>query len=122
MEDKMIHQLETLQHYLKLEKGSMAYAAHTKGLKENEPIIIAMDSMIRYAKAYTKANDVPLSFDWVLGPNWLEIVKGIRGLCDGNGAVAMESEKPSRDSKDNGCIEGMFWDALNIAGFEESDL
>ena len=121
MEDKM-YQSETIEQYLKLEKGSMAFAAHTKGLKENEPIIVAMDAMIRYAKAYTKANDIPLSFDWVIGPNWLEIVKGIRGLCDGDGAVAMESEKPSRDSKDNGCIEGMFWDALNVAGYTEKDL
>ena len=117
----MIHQLETLQHYLKLEKGSMAQAAHKKGLKENEPIIVAMDAMIRYAKAHKKAYDIPLSFDWVLGPNWLEIVKGIRGLCDGDGAVAMENEITT-DSKDNGCIEGMFWDALNIAGYTEKDL
>lgn len=26
------------------------------------------------------------------------------------------------DSKDNGAVEGMFWDALAIAGFTEADL
>ena len=116
-----MYQSETIEQYLKLEKGSMAFAAHTKGLKENEPIIIAMDAMIRYAKAYSKAYDISLSCDYVLGQNWLEIVKGIRGLCDGDGAVAMENEITT-DSKDNGCIEGMFWDALNIAGYTEKDL
>ena len=122
MEDKMRYQDETLKQFEKLAPDTMSYNAHKKGLKENEPIIVAMDAMIRYAKAHKKAYDIPLSFDWVLGPNWLEIVKGIRGLCDGDGAVAMENEKPSRDSKDNGCIEGMFWDALNIAGYTEKDL
>ena len=118
----MRYQTETIEHYIKLDTDTMSYNAHKKGLKENEPIIVAMDAMIRYAKAYSKAYDISLSCDYVLGQNWLEIVKGIRGLLDGDGVVAMESEKPSRDSKDNGTVEAMFWDALNIAGFEEKDL
>ena len=118
----MKYQDETMKQFEKLAPGTISEASHRKGLKENEPIIIAMDAMIRYAKAYTKANDVPLSFDWTLGPNWLDVVKGIRGLLDGDGAVAMENEEPSRDSKDNGCIEGMFWDALSIAEYTEKDL
>ena len=117
----MRYQDETLNQFEKLAPGTMAQAAHKKGLKENEPIIVAMDSMIRYAKAHKKAYDIPLSFDWVLGPNWLEIVKGIRGLLDGDGAVAMENGITT-DSKDNSTVEAMFWDALSIAGFEERDL
>ena len=118
----MNYQIETIRQFNKLAPGTIAHHSHRKGITEYEPIIVAMDAMIRYAKAHKKAYDIPLSFDWVLGSNWLDTVKGIRGLLDGDGAVAMENEKPSRDSKDNGCIEGMFWDALSIAGYEEKDL
>ena len=117
----MKYQDETLKQFEKLAPGTIAHHSQNKGLHENEPIIVAMDAMIRYAKAYSKAYDISLSCDYVLGQNWLEIVKGIRGLCDGDGAVAMENEITT-DSKDNGCIEGMFWDALNIAGYTEKDL
>lgn len=88
------------------------------GLTQAEPLIICLDSLTRYAKAHAKRFDSPLSDDYVLGPQFLDALKGIRGLMDGDGAVAHE-RNITTDSKDNGTCENMFWKALELAGFTE---
>jgi len=92
--------------------------SHQIGMTNFEPLIVAMDVLIKYAKAHKAAYFSPLSEDYVLGDPWLEAVKGIRELLNGNGAVAMHMNR-SQDSKDNGTIESMFWSALEIAGYTE---
>ncbi len=47
--------------------------------------------------------------------------KGIRALLNGDGAIAMK-KGITTDSKDNGAVEEMFWQAMNTAGFTEADL
>lgn len=103
----------------KVPSGTVAHQEHSLGLRMGEPLIIAMDAMIKYARAHEIAFESKLAEDYVLGPEWLETVKGIRGLLNGNGAVANEKPNYSRDSKDNGAVEGMFWAALEIAGYTE---
>lgn len=116
------YQTETLNQYHKLTKGTVSQIAHKQGLNNHEPLIIAMDAMLRYAKAHTKAYpDGKLADDGALGECWLDAVSGIRGLLDGNGAVAMIHHIDT-DTKDNGCVESMFWAAMDIAGFKEEDL
>ena len=117
----MRYQNETMKAYHKLKPGTIAIHSHAMGMSESEPLIVAMDAMLRYAKAYKKAYDTNLADDGVLGECWLDAVKGIRGLLNGNGAVAMEKDITT-DSKDNGCVEEMFWAAMDIAGFTEDDI
>lgn len=116
-----ILQNETLTAMEKVPKGTVAEASQRLGLTYNEPLLIAMDGLLRYAKAYRLRIGSPLANDGFLGEPWLEAAKGIRALLNGDGAVAME-RGITTDSKDNGVIEEMFWTALKIAGFEEKDL
>lgn len=116
-----IYQKETIEESLKLKKGTIAHQNHIAGIDNNEPLIVCMDGLLRYAKAHKTRFDNNLQNDYVLGDYWLEAVKGIRGLLNGDGAIALETGN-SQDSKDNGCIEGVFWSAMKIAGFTEEDL
>ena len=114
-------QPETIAEYDKLPIGTVSQQAHRLGINSNEPLIAAMDALLHYAKAYRKAFGGDLADDGVLGDFWLDAAKGVRGLLNGNGAVAME-RNISTDSKDNGAVESMFWQAMAIAGFKEQDL
>jgi hypothetical protein len=114
-------QPETSKAIDKVPVGTMAEQSMNLGLVAAEPLLLAMDGLIRYAKAYTRRFEGQLADDYVLGPEWLNAAKGIRGLLNGNGAVALE-KGISTDSKDNGVIEEMFWVALGIVGFKEADL
>ena len=118
MKTQYRYQDETTTAANSVPKGTVAFQSHVIGLARHEPLIITLDSMIRYAVAYKSEYDRPLAEDYILGEEWLSVVKGIRGLLNGNGAVAME-QKRSQDSKDNGACETMFWAALEVAGYTE---
>jgi hypothetical protein len=114
-------QPETNKAIDKVPVGTMAEQSMNLGLVGAEPLLLAMDGLLRYAKAYSRRFEGQLAEDYVLGPEWLAAAKGIRGLLNGDGAVAME-RGITTDSKSNGVIEEMFWAALGIAGFKEADL
>lgn len=109
---------ETIAHANRLTVGKISEQTHKRGMLEGEPLIIAMDALHKYAEAYRLRFEQPLSEDGVLGDAWLESVKGIRVLLNGDGANAMRAGITT-DSKDNGCIESLFWDALRMAGYTE---
>ena len=115
------YQDEMVKEYRKLPERTVSQKAMEIGLHNYEPLIVAMDSMLRYAKAYKRAYDFLISDDGVLGEEFLSVITGIRGLLNGDGAVAME-KGITTDSKDNGTIESLFWKCMDIGGFEESDL
>ncbi len=117
----MKYQQETTDELNKLDPKSLAFYSHSIGLNEHEPLIICMDALLRYAKAYGKRFGSDLAEDYFLGKEWLNAIVGIRNLLNGDGAVAMENNITT-DTKNNGCIEGMFWSALDIAGFTEEDI
>lgn len=117
----IVMQSETNQALGKIPHGTVAQASAFLGMRNGEPLIFAMDALLRYAKAYERRNEGKLSNDGVLGPCWLAAATGLRGLLNGDGAVAMEMGV-STDSKDNGVIEEIFWEAMAAAGFEEGDL
>lgn len=104
-----------------LQPGTVAAVSHALGERNGEPLIHGLDGMLRYAKAYSLCFDSPLCNDYFLGPHWLETVKGLRGLLNGQGVVAMERDR-STDSKDDGVCEAIFWEAMEAAGFTEADL
>ena len=92
--------------------------AHRQGVTYGEPLIMMLDSLLNYAKAYRIRFDSPLAEDYVLGESFLASLKGVRGLLDGDGAVAMVRGLTT-DSKDNGACESLFWLALEAAGYTE---
>lgn len=95
--------------------------SHKLGMMNAEPITVCIDSLLRYARAYSARFDgEKLANDGVLGRYWLDSIKAIRGLCNGDGAVAYERGRTT-DSKSNGAVESMFWAAIEAAGFTEAD-
>jgi hypothetical protein len=112
---------ETIAHANKITHGVTSEHAHKTGMLEGEPLIVAMDCLLKYAETYRNRFDGPLAEDRVLGVHWLDALKGVRGLLNGNGQIAMHRDI-STDSKDNGALEGVFWDAMRVAGFQEGDL
>lgn len=109
---------ETVAQANRLPVGTVAEQAHKSGMEQGEPLIIAMDALIKHAEAYSIRFEQPLAEDYVLGPQWLDAAKALRGLLNGDGAIALK-KGISTDTKDNGSVEGMFWDALQIAGYTE---
>jgi hypothetical protein len=118
---KSAYTIETIDAACKVPINTVSGRAHHLGMSNREPLIVAMDAMIRYAKAHQRRFGDKLCEDYFLGPLWLDTVKGVRGLLNGDGAIAHE-RGVATDSKDNGAVEEMFWSALGIAGFKESDL
>ena len=116
-----VYQQETMKPFIKLKDKTVSHHSHQMGLAGHEPLIIALDSMIRYARAYRMRFEENLSDDYFLGDHYLETIRGLRNLLNGDGALAMEMGITT-DTKDNGCVESMFWSAMEIAGFKESDL
>ena len=112
---------ETMDASARIADGTISRKAQAIGLNEAEPIIVVMDSLLRYAANYKTRFDGPLAEDYVLGPLWLDAIKSVRGLLDGDGAIAM-LRGITTDTKDNGACEAVFWKALEIAGYGESDL
>ena len=115
------YQPETIAAFGKLGHRTVAQSEAMAGMDREEPLLVCMDALLRYAKAYEKGFESKLSEDFVLGPEWLDAAKAIRGLLCGNGAVAHE-RGTSTDSKDNGMIEEIFWAAMRFAGFGEEDM
>lgn len=118
---KYSFQPETLTAFYKINPSSVAHREAMVGMDSNEPLLVCVDSLLRYAKAHEQRFEDKLSEDYVLGPEWLNAAKGIRALLNGSGAVAHELGI-STDSKDNGMIESIFWSAMAAAGFKEEDL
>ena len=112
------YQEEVSIEFKKIAPETIAAQEARLGLQRYEPLLVAMDAMIRYARAYKKHYEGHLKDDYVLGPQFLRAIMGIRGLLNGQGGVALEMGI-STDSKDNGMIEGLFWRAVEIGGFEE---
>lgn len=117
-------QPETKEAYKRLQKiayQSVAFGEMREGYLGNEPLFISLDCAIRYAKAYRTHYERPLKEDYVLGSEFLSWITGLRGLLNGQGAIALEKGW-TKDSKDNGTLEFMFWSAMNLGGFTEEDL
>lgn len=90
------------------------------GIHYPEPIIVALDCLLKYAKNYKKRFHSPLASDGVLGKAWLESIYHLRQLLNGDGALAMLTG--ALDSKDNSACEALFWTAIRIAGFKSDNV
>lgn len=99
-----------LKETARIPHDTVAEAEQRKGMLTAEPVIIAMDALYKYAVAHALEYDSTLSEDSFLGPEWLQAITGVRALLNGAGHF------------DGGTLEGLFWQALEASGFEESDL
>lgn len=117
----IIPQVETIAALGKIPAGTVAHQSARLGVYEGEPLLVSMDAMLAYAKAYKAAYGSPVGDDGVLGPQFGQVIAGLRALLNGNGAVAMR-RGITTDSKDNGSIETMYWDACRIAGMDGNSL
>lgn len=94
----------------KMTPGTVSLQEHNRGVTLNEPVIVMMDAFHRYALAHEKRFESKLSEDYILGPAWLSGIKGVRTLLNGEGQF------------DGGTLEGLFWAAMEVAGFSEEDI
>ena len=99
-----------VEHLARVAPGTISEAQMKAGMYLNDPVTVAMDALYRYAVKHHSRYETPLSEDYFLGPEWLTAIKSIRTLLNGEGDF------------DGGTLEALFWDALEVAGFEESDL
>lgn len=63
----------------KLTPGTIAEQSQMIAMRHGEPLMIAMDAMLQYANSYRTRFEAYLSEDQVLGPHWLEAIKGVAG-------------------------------------------
>lgn len=112
---------ELKKHLEKLSPNVVDGASMRLGLEGAEPLIVGLECFLRYAKAYEKRMGDKLAADHTLGVWWLESIVSFRKLLAGDGAVAMEQDI-STDSKSNGVLEGLFWDAIAAAGIQDADV
>ncbi len=121
MESTTQLQPETVSAIHRLTQGTVSTDAMRFGVRRAEPLLLGLDGLLRYAKAYGARFEQALATDAVLGTHWLAAAQGLRGLLNGDGAAAYEADRRT-DSKDNGVLEAVFWAALREAGFTEEDL
>lgn len=112
---------EAIKAARNIPQGTVSEQSHAIGMRDGEPLLIALDAAHQYASTYAARFGSKLASDYVLGDHWLEWVKAIRGLLNGDGAIAMQLDR-STDSKDNSAMEELFWSAMDLAGFTEKDL
>jgi hypothetical protein len=116
----MKYQPETIAAGMILTPGTVNAKAHSIGMTEGEPLIVIIDGLIRYAKAYEMRFGSKLGTDYVLGVAWLEMIKNVHALLDGDGAIGWE-RGISTDSKDNGVLSSLCMTALEVAGFTQDE-
>lgn len=112
---------EAIAEANKLTIGTVNEHAHKYGMENGEPLIVMMDALLKYADAYRTRFEQPLADDGVMGGPWLNAARGVRALLNGDGSIALQ-KNITTDTKDNGCVEAMFWAAIQRAGFKEEDL
>lgn len=110
--------LEAAAKVSRLSPGTVSEAAHLRGMRHAEPLIVILDCLLKYAKAYRARFEGKLSDDGCLGDYWLDAIKGVHGLLNGDGVIAM-MQGITTDSKDNGACEDLYWKARAVAGFED---
>ena len=115
------YQDDTVKEFLKLQKDTVDCRSMELGFAEDEPLLVAFDVMLRYARAFKQCFGQALQQNHFLGDEYLRVITGLRGLLNGSGAVSME-RNITTDSKSNGVLESIFWKCLFEAGYREGDV
>lgn len=120
MQFKYNAQPETLDELGKLTPNTVSHQSAWIGYNHGEPLLVAMDAMLRYAKAYATANESLIGGDGFASDPFKQAIQGIRALLNMDGGVAFERDR-NTDSKDNGVIEALYWHACREAGIDGDD-
>lgn len=123
MSNEYEYQQETAEEYDKLEssfRGSQAHSDVRFGINNYEPLIVILDSCIRYAKAHELAYEAKLNEDRYAVRYLKQVLSGIEGLLNCRGAVALERGLPC-DSKDGAFCEKLLSVAYEVAGIDEKE-
>lgn len=115
-------QKETLIAIAKIPPRTVAAQSMALGVAENEPLLVAFDAMLGFAKAYESQFGDKLETDYVATPAYGKVISGLRSLLQFDGAVAMERGITTTDSKDNGALEAVYWECCKAAGIDGDDL
>lgn len=118
--------IAALEHLRTVAPGTVALQSAETGFRLGEPVLIMMDQAIRYAKAYRAEFERPLGEDYMAAEEFRSIIAGVRALLNFDGAALWEGNANSgtrrtRDTKDNGMIESLYWVACDIAGIDGND-
>jgi hypothetical protein len=73
-------QPETMLAIAKLDPKCVDAHSTRLGINDAEPLLVAMDGLLRYAKAYEKRFEGKLAEDYALGDYWVDAIKGLHGL------------------------------------------
>lgn len=119
--------LAALDHLRKTCPGTLAEQSAAAGFRMGEPYLLIMDQLIRIAKAYKAEFDRPMGEDYMARPEFAGMLSGVRGMLSFDGAALWEANansttRKSRDTKDNGMLESLYWTACEIAGIDGNDI
>lgn len=115
------YQPETVTEMAKVSPACVSGASMRLGAENAEPLLVCLDSMLRYARAYKARFGDPVGEDGFLGDEVGKVLAGLRALLNGDGAVAMERDRTT-DSKDNGVCEALYWHCCAAAGLDGETL
>lgn len=91
-----------------------------------EPVLVILDAAIAWAKAYRARFEQPLADDYMARDEFASIISGARALLNFDGARKMKRDARDldnprsdwTDSKENGMLESLYWEACRIAGLD----
>lgn len=115
------YQQETADEYDRLGSsfyGSQAHSDVRLGINNYEPLIVILDSCIRYAKAHEYAYESKLAEDRYAVRYLKQVLSGIEGLLNCRGAVCLERDLKN-DSKDGAFCEGLITALCECAGIKD---
>ena len=101
-----LRNLENLHGSTTVAVVSMAHA-----MSHAHPLLVMADCLMKVAEKRSSEGSL-VARDYVLGPEWKSAWEGVHGML---GAVDMEPI-------DNATVSGILYKALEISGYEESDV
>jgi hypothetical protein len=104
----LVHKDKTFRkHFESNEWG----ARHVTAWNAGHPIATLCTALARYADDHRARYESSLGDDGVLGPAWLDMLRSIRTLLNGE-----------LGQLDGGTIDGLLYDMAEAAGFEREEL
>lgn len=112
--------LRAIAHLSRTCPGTLAEQDMHRGAADAEPVLVILDSAIRWIKAYRARFDSAPGSDYMARGEIFAILSGARALLNFDGACRMEGLRGT-DSKDNGTLEALYWEACKLAGISGED-
>ena len=114
-------QPETVQAIEKIPADVVNGQAARFGFRAGEPLLVIADALLRYARAYSKRYEEPISEDAYCAPHFAAMLYGCRQMLSADGGAAFE-RGVTTDSKDNGAMEAIFDAVFAASGMEPETL